>query len=239
MSTSDLLGSGPAPTERPPRTTAGLLRTAGLGALLGFAAWLLVPVRVFLMPTEGDFDKNPELFYKTAEQIADERWSGLYYLVAFGGIGIGLLVLVTALGRAAGAGGVVSDLGLRPGQLGGFAFVLAGSVYVGFYAFGDSSGEITDEESVQRLVHVGVEVASTGLLVAGAVGFAALLLWLGTAGRTAGIAGVPALIAAVVFVLALIVPLALAGQPMAAISLQPLFCLVLGIAFLVKARKAA
>jgi hypothetical protein len=90
-----------------------LLRTAGLGALLGFAAWLLVPVRVFLVPTEGDLEKNPELFYKTAEQIADERWSGLYYLVVFGGIGFGLLVLVTALGRAAGAGGVASDLGLR------------------------------------------------------------------------------------------------------------------------------
>lgn len=170
---------------------------------------------------------------------ADERWAGAAGLAVFGGISLGLLILVTALGHAAlrGQQGVFSTIGHRLGVVAATGYLFAGTTAVGFHAFGDGVGDVTDDSGLQRILHVAVEAAQTGFLTAGAVGLAGWLLWLGTAGRSARLVGRPALVFAILFALAVVVPIALMSMPMGGLMLQPLYCLGLGIAFLVKSRK--
>lgn len=240
MSTSDLLGSGPASeSTEPPRTTAGLLKTAGLGALLAFAAWLLIPVQVFLF---SDYDEDdPAAFYRTAAEYDDKLWQGPVDLVAFGGIGIGIAVLVLAVGRIAllrESDGLGVDIARFFGLLAATSYVLIGTVGVGWAFAGEGVGDITDDESVQRVVDMIGEPLVSSFLTVGAVGLCGWVVWLAVAGRRAGIVGVPLAAVGFGFVALALVPVALFSIPMGSATLQPLLCLVLGIAFLIKARKA-
>lgn len=238
MTTSELLGEAPA-KDGGPDPAKKLYKTAGLGGLLAFVAWLGQPIQIFL-GSSSETEDDPGLFYKTAEQIADERWAGAAGLAVFGGIGLGLLMLVTALGHAAalrGQQGVFSTIGHRLGLLAATGYLFAGTTAVGFHAFGDGVGDVTDDQGQQRILHVAVEAAQTGFLTAGAVGLAGWLLWLGTTGRKARLVGLPALVFAILFALAVVVPIALMSMPMGGTMLQPFYCLGLGIAFLVKSRK--
>lgn len=101
MSTSDLLGPPPllpghARSEGPSLPDRGRWRTARLRRLASD------PHPGVPAACSGDLDNHPELFCKTAEQIADERWSAFYSPVAFGGVNLGLLILVTAIAHAVG-----------------------------------------------------------------------------------------------------------------------------------------
>ena len=244
MTTAELLGESPADTTAP--ILRRCLRIAACAAFGAVLAWLLVPILVFGGGGGGGGDEDPGSFYRTAAQIADERWTGAYQLLAFGGVGFALLVLVVALQRATelrpleleGVGaGVGARLGLPLGLLAAGSYLLYGGLQVGFYAFGDNIGEVTGDESLQRVSHVVVETLSTGVLTTGVIGLAGWLVWFATRGRRAGLAGWPAVALATGYGLAFVVPVALWSMPMVAVTLQPVCCLLLGVGLLIRARR--
>jgi hypothetical protein len=237
MSTTDLLGV-PTSTTPAPVNISSLFRLAGVGGLLAFVTWLLQPIMMLFL-IEYD-EKNPAGSYHSAAEWANATWEGPYGLVAFAGVGIGIMLLTVGLTRAAelkGAGAVGTTVARYLGLLATTAYVLLGGFGVGWAVFGKNVADVTGNLEMQRLMSVVMDPISAGLLATAGVGLAGFFLWLGTAGRRLGLIGVPLAVLGARYVVAFVAPVAVNSQPMIAATLQPLLCLVLGIGCLLKSRR--
>lgn len=203
------------------------LRRAALGGCLAVVAWFLQPLLVFALV--GDEDR---LTWESLEEVA---WTAPYETLVFCTIGLGFLLLVDGLDRAAGRSGPRIPVVL--GWVGGLAWFVAAAFAVAPFTSAATDIEdlaVSDQTSVLAMYGV-VQMA---VLVLGMLGHAAWFGWLAAAGASQGLgAGIRVVLGccAVAVVAPLFVPF---GAPWGALALFAA-ALVLGVRCAVVARRPA
>lgn len=226
----------PSPTKAPSR--ARLHRAAGWGGIGAFAAWLGQPIIVALSAA-GSEAEYPDY----AAWVGDRAYFGGIGAAIFTGIGVGLLFLVLGtwgLIRDAGHGESASSrVGLAMGIVGASAWLLAaGATFAPFTSVGSGLPEVAPDSAQQAALIEVLNIAMTGTLMTFALAMTGWAVMMATTGRRAGVIGLPLTIVAVIGVAVAVVTFALPFQPpWGSIGLL-LFALILGIALLVRARRA-
>jgi hypothetical protein len=237
MRTADLLGiAGPKGDDEPSRTKK-LYRVAGLGAVGALVAWAGQPVMVTLASRGEDGGDVTDW-----AGVESAKWNGAIELLIFSGIGLGLLFFVLGTWqllrlRSAGSS-VAAHVGLAGGILGALAwFLTAAESFRMYTSIGAGIPDAVPDSDLQKAVIEGTALDITGSLVLFQVAYTAWLVLLATAGRKAGVVGLP-IVALIGLALAAVavqlgVPFS-APWPLAGFLLVTL---VLGISFLVKSRR--
>ena len=213
-----------------------LYRTAGLGGVGVFVAWAAQPVIVTLM------SRVPPENGRDFAYIESTAFVGVLEAMVFSAIGVAMLFMVTAvrqLTASAGAPSTAARVGHLLGVLSGISWLfVAGSSLALYTSIGFSLGEAAPQQELQQALYQLWAVVLTGFLALSMLGVIGWLVMLATAGRRAGVIGWPltivCILAVVVMVAASFVPFAPPWGWLAGIGAP----LVLGIAFLVKARRA-
>jgi len=214
-----------------------LYRAAGVSGVGVFVAWAAQPAIVSLMSPRAP-ENGPDFAY-----IESTPFLGVMEAMVFSAIGVATLFLVTAVGQLTASArppSTAARVGHLLGVLGGMAwFFVAGSVLALYTSIGFQLGEAAPQQELQQALyqlHAVVLIGFIGPYMLGMIGW---LVMLATAGRRAGVIGWPltivCILAVVVMVAASFVPFAPPWGWIAGIGAP----LVLGIAFLVKARRAA
>lgn len=211
--------------------------TAGLGGLGAALAWGAQPILVAIV--SSDAGEHADFAY-----IASHPFNGVIEATVFAAIGVGLLYLVTAIGRLGVASGVPTSTSALVGHTLGVAaslawFGVAGVFLAQYTSVGFGLGDAAPDRALQVGLYQLLGVIVTGLLVVFGVGFAGWLITLAVAGRRRGVVGWPlsilALLAAAASIGQFLVPFAPPWGLVAGIG----FAFVAGVAFLVAARRAA
>ena len=214
-----------------------LYRIAGLGGVGVFVAWAAQPVIVSIMSPRAP-ENGRDFAY-----IESTPFLGVMEAIVFSGIGVAMLFMVTAVGQltaSAGPPSTAARVGHLLGVLSGIAwFFVAGSVAraVHLRSGSPSARRRRSRNSSRGSIQLHA-VVLTGLIGPYMLGMIGWLVMLATAGRRAGVIGWPLTIVCIlavgVMVAASFVPFAPPWGWVAGIGAA----LVLGIAFLVKARRA-
>ena len=237
MNRADLLGDAGTvsgtPTEE---TTKHLYRVAGLGGVGAFAAWLGQPILVFLIfGSRGDAGSD-------WSEIESSRYNGAIEVVIFSMIGVGLLFMVLATWRILehrnpGAS-VAAGVGYVMGLVAAVSwFLVAAEAFRMFTSIGAAIPEVTDDSKLQASIIHGTYLDITGALLLFAIGYTGWVVMVATAGRRAGIVGMPLALVLGLSVLAWVPALAVpfsAPWPLIGFILA---MLILGISFLVRSRR--
>jgi hypothetical protein len=237
MSTADLLGdAGTAPATPTDETTKHLYRIAGLGGVGAFLAWLGQPILVFLVigaqgDTVGDWS-----------EIESSRYNGVIEVLIFSAIGVGLLFMVLATWRIIALRHPETSVAATAGQAMGLVaavswFLVAAESFRMFTSIGAGIPEVTDDSALQSTIIEGTALDITGALLLFVVGYTGWVLMMATAGRRAGLVGLPLAVVLGLSTLAWVPVLAVPFSvpwPLAGFILT---MLVLGISFLVRSRR--
>ncbi len=230
MSTADLLA--PEPTARDDDTRR-LYRIAGLGGVGAFLAWLAQPILVLLLsgPLGGDWS-----------DIEKSRYNGGIEVLIFSGIGLGVLFLVLATWRTITRRSTVVSVAATVGQVMGLVaaaswFLVAAESFRMFTSVGAAIPDVTEDSALQAAIIHGTFLDVTGALLLFMVGFSGWLVMVATAGRRAGVVGLPVSLVLVVPVLLQVVPLAMPFAPPWPLVGHILAMLILGISFLLRHRR--
>lgn len=237
MSTGELLGNaGPAPGTGTDDTTKRLFRTAGLGGVGAFAAWLGQPILVLLLiGPQGDAGSD-------WSEIENSSYNGAIEVLIFSAIGVGLLFLVLGTWRIIGRRNPTTSVAAATGHAMGLVaavswFLVAAESFRMFTSIGAGIPEVTDDSPLQASIIHGTGLDVTGALLLFMVGYTGWVVMVATVGRRAGVVGRPLGmvlgVSALGWVPALVVPFSIPW---------PLFgfmvtMLILGIAFLVRSRR--
>jgi len=209
-----------------------LFRVAGIGGIGAFVAWAVQPILVSifspLVPEGG-----PDFAY-----IESTPFNGVIEATVFTGIGVGLLFMVTAIGRLVVPSSTAARVGHTMGVVGASAWFLAAGHALGPYtSVGWWLGDAAPDQALQQALYQTLAIGMVSTLVIFAVGMSGWLILVGTAGRRARIVGWPlaivAFAAAAITAGSFLLPFAPPWGSLASIAAG----LVLGIAFLVKARR--
>jgi hypothetical protein len=245
--TSPSIGSGSAPApasaERPGSTgppdgavRRRLYRIAGVGGVGAALAWAAQPVVVAL--AAGGAGGGADFAY-----IESHPFNGVIEGAIFSAIGVGLLFLVTAVGRLAASSDMPVSTSALVGHTLGIAasvawFVVAGVFLSQYTSVGFGIGGAAPDPALQVGLYQLLAVIATGLLVVFAVCFAGWLITLAVAGRRHGVVGWPlsilALLAAAASIVQFLIPFAPPWGLIGGIG----FAFVAGVTFLVAARRA-
>ena len=232
-STSSTAGTDAAASVAEPVDRRRLLRVAAFGGIGAFVAWLVQPILVSIfspLAPEG----GPDFAY-----IESTPYNGVMEATVFAGIGVGLLFMVTAVGRLIVPSSTAARVGQTMGIVGAAVWFLVAGGSLGTYtSVGWWLSEAAPDPELQQALYQTLGIAMTGTLVTFAVGMIGWLILLGTAGRRARVVGWPlavvAFAAAAISAGTFLFPFAPPWGSIASIFAG----FVLGIAFLVKARKA-
>ena len=213
-----------------------LYRSAGFGGVGVFVAWAAQPVIVGVMSPRAP-ENGPDFAY-----IESTPFVGVTEAIVFSAIGVAMLFLVTAVGQLAASAGrpsTAARVGHLLGVLSGISwFFVAGSSLALYTSVGFHLGEAAPQQELQQALFQLWAVVLTGFLALSMLGVIGWLVMLATAGRRTGVIGWPlsivCIVAVGVMVAASFVPFAPPWGWIAGIGAA----LVLGIAFLVKARRA-
>ena len=241
-------GSAPAPASagRPGSTGTPddalrrrLYRIAGFGGIGAALAWAAQPVVVALAAGgAGGAGGGVDFAY-----IESHPFNGVIEGTIFSAVGVGLLFLVTAVGRLATASGVPVSTSALVGHTLGIAgslawFGVAGVFLAQYTSVGFAIGDAAPDPALQAGLYQLLGVIATGLLVVFAVCFAGWLITLAVAGRRRGVVGWPlsilALLAAAASIAQFLLPFAPPWGLIGSIG----FAFAAGVAFLVAARRA-
>jgi hypothetical protein len=215
-------------TIEAPARAGSVHRTAAIGALVAAACYLAQPLLVI-------FAAMPE--YPTAAEQKSLSWIGPYQTVFFAGVGIGTLILVTAIRRLVGDG-TGARVAERLGLAAAFGwFVTAGFSWAAASALLSDVAEVTGDLSVQRAIVLVANQGPMAGVVVSSIGLAGWLGWLAVAGRRAGIVGPFLAVAAWLVVLSTAGPL-LAGFPPFGLPVLIIFMIALGVSMLRRSRAA-
>ncbi|MET0736510.1 MAG: hypothetical protein ABWY55_12820 [Microbacterium sp.] len=229
-STAGTDAAAPAPEQDERRR---LFRVAGFGGIGAFVAWAVQPivVSVFspLVPEGG-----PDFAY-----IESTPYNGVLEATVFAGVGVGLLFMVTAVGRLIHPSSTAARAGQTMGLVGASVwFLVAGGSLGQYTSVGWWLSDAAPDPDLQQALYQTLGIVMTGTLVTFAVGMIGWLILLATAGRRARVVGWPlaivAFAAAAVSAGTFLFPFAPPWGSIASI----VAALVVGIAFLVKARRA-
>ena len=237
MSTADLLGNaGPAPATPTEETTKHLYRVAGFGGVGAFLAWLGQPVLVFLIiGPQGDAGAD-------WSEIESSRYNGALEVLIFSAIGVGLLFMVLGTWRIIGQRKPETSLAATTGQAMGLVaavswFLVAAESFRMFTSIGAAIPEVTDDSQVQASIIHGTSLDITGALLLFVVGYTGWVVMVVTAGRRAGVVGMPIVVvlalSALAWVPALVVPFSVPWPMFGFIVTM----LILGISFLLRSRR--
>jgi hypothetical protein len=210
----------------------------GLGGVLAAVAWSVQPILVAIA-SSAEGDEQP-----TLDDLMARPWSGAIEAVVFAGVGVGLLFLVIAVGalltHRAGVASVAARVTHVLGVFAGCTWILLAGWYLGPYtSVGKFIAEAAPDEAVQRAVLHIHSVGIVGIVVAAVFGFAGWLLGVATVGRAHGIVGRPLAVVAVVAAAGAILPvLVVPFSPPFGVVAVPAYAMIIGIAFLLRARRA-
>lgn len=233
MSTADLLAPGPTARDDEARH---LYRIAGLGGVGAFLAWLAQPILVLLLiGSRGDAGGD-------WSEIEESRYMGAIEVLIFSGIGVGVLFMVLATWRTITHRSSVVSVAATVGQVMGLIaagswFVVAAESFRMFTSIGAAIPDVTDDSTLQAAIIHGTFLDVTGALLLFVVAFSGWLLMVATAGRRAGVVGLPVSLVLVLPVLLQVVPLAMPFSPPWPLVGHVLAMLVLGISFLLRYRR--
>ena len=237
MNSADMLGDAGQVSGTPTdETTKYLYRVAGLGGVGAFLAWLGQPILVFLViGPRGDAGGD-------WSEIESSKYNGAIEVVIFSAIGVGLLFMVLATWRILGHRNAGASVAAAVGHVMGLVaavswFLVAAESFRMFTSIGAAIPEVTDDSPLQASIIHGTALDVTGSLLLFGVGYTGWVLMVATAGRRAGVVGMPL---GVVLALS-----ALAWLPALAVPFSVPWTLVgfmltiptLGISFLVRSRR--
>lgn len=219
--------------SRPAEVRDGpLYRVAGWGAVLAAVSYLGQPVVVFVLA--ADYSDAP-----IADQIAASPWNGAIEGVIFGGLGLGMLFLVLAVGRLQGGASVTSRVGHALGLVSAAAWVLLGGLSLGKYSsIAAGMGEALPGAQDQLAVITAIDIVIVGVVATAALGAVGWLVVLATAGRRAGVVGTGLAVVCVVAAAVILVPMLVFAVPFGVLVLIPAL-LTLGVGFLLRSRRMA
>jgi len=237
MSTADLLGNaGPEPATPKDEKTRHFYRVAGLGGVGAFLAWLGQPVLVVLISgPQGDAGAD-------WSEIESSRYNGALEVLIFSAIGVGLLFMVLGTWRIIGRRKPKTSLAATTGQAMGLVaavswFLVAAESLRMYTSIGAAIPKVTDDPHLQASIIHGTGLDIAGALLLFAVGYTGWVVMVATAGRRAGVVGMPVVVvlafSALAWVPALVVPFSV-PWPMVGFLVT---MLVLGISFLVRSRR--
>jgi hypothetical protein len=220
---------------------ASLRRTyvaGGIGGIMAFSFWLLQPIIVSVMAAGGDD------LYGTHQYVLTYRWNGLYEAVAFSGVGVGVLASVLATSQLVSTRAPHASTWLRVGQVlgivGGAAWiVVAGLSLAPFTSVGFFLNELVPNAPEQAVVYEVMGLVITAMAMTFALAMVGWLLSFAFGARSRGIIGWPLAVLAIVCAAVSASPLFLPFSPPWGAIGPLLYLLVLGVALLVKGRKAA
>ena len=212
-----------------------LYRVAGLGGIGAFAAWAAQPVIVSVLAPSSENGRDFAFIESTP-------FLGVLEAIVFSAVGVGMLFLVTAVGQltaSAGRPSTAARVGYLLGVLSGIAWLfVAGSSLALYTSVGFHLGEAAPTGELQQGLYQLHAVVLTGLIGPYVIGMIGWLVMLATAGRGTGVIGWPLTILCVLVVVVMVatsfVPFAPPWGWVAGIGAA----LVLGVAFLVKSRRA-
>jgi len=236
MTSTESKAESAAAAESVPAGRRRLYRSAGFGGVGVFVAWAAQPVIVSILSPRAP-ENGRDFAY-----IESTPFLGVMEAIVFSGIGVAMLFMVTAVGQltaSAGPPSTAARVGHLLGVLSSIAwFLVAGSSLALYTSVGSSLGEAAPEPEIQEGLIQLHAVVLTGLIGPYVLGIIGWLVMLATAGRRTGVIGWPltivCVLAVVVMVGASFVPFAPPWGWVAGIGVA----LVLGIAFLAKARRA-
>jgi hypothetical protein len=237
MSTADLLGNvTPDPTTPKEQTTKHLYRVAGLGGVGAFLAWLGQPVLVFLISgPQGDVRAD-------WSDIESSKYNGALEVLIFSAIGVGLLFMVLGTWRIIRQRKAEASMAATTGQVMGLVaaaswFLVAAESFRMYTSVGAAIPRVSDDSRVQASIIHGTSLDITGALLLFAAGYTGWVIMVATAGRRAGVVGMPVVVVLALSVLAwvpaLVVPFS-APWPMVGFIVT---MLILGISFLLRSRR--
>ena len=208
MSTADLLGdAGSARITPTDVRIKRLYRIAGLGGGGAFVAWLGQPLLVFLIvgPQGGAGADWSE--------IESSRYNGAIEVLIFSAIGVGLLFMVLGTWRVLRFGHRETSVAATTGQVMGLAaavswFLVAAESFRMFTSIGAAIPEVTENSQLQAAIIHGTALDITGALLLFAVGYTGWVVMVATAGRRAGVVGMPVAVVLAVSVLSWVPALA-------------------------------
>jgi len=237
MSSADLLGDAGTVSGTPTEDmTKRLYRVAGLGGVGAFLAWLGQPILVFLIfGSRGDGGSD-------WSEIESSRYSGAIEVVIFSAIGVGLLFMVLGTWRIVGLSNAGGSVAAAVGHVMGLVaavswFLVAAEAFRMFTSVGAAIPEVTGDSKLQASIIHGTYLDMTGALLLFVIGYIGWVVMVATAGRRAGVVGMPLAVVLALstlgWVAALAVPFS-APWPMVGFMLTTL---LLGISFLVRSRR--
>jgi hypothetical protein len=237
MSTADLLGNvTPEPAMPRDETTKHLYRVAGLGGVGAFLAWLGQPVLVFLISgPQGEAGAD-------WSSIESSRYNGALEVLIFAAIGVGLLFMVLGTWRIIGQRKPEASLAATTGQVMGLVaavswFLVAAESFRMYTSVGAAIPKVTDDSQLQASIIHGTALDITGALLLFVVGYTGWVVMVATAGRRAGVVGMPVVVVLALCVLAwvpaLVVPFSVPWPMVGSVVTM----LVLGISFLRRSRR--
>ena len=237
MSTADLLGNaGPEPAMPTDKTTKHLYRVAGLGGVGAFLAWLGQPVLVLLISgPQGNAGAD-------WSEIESSRYNGALEVLIFSAIGVGLLFMVLGTWRIMGQRKPETSLAATTGQAMGLVaavswFLVAAQSFRMYTSIGAAIPKVTDDSQLQASMIHGTGLDITGALLLFAICYTGWVVMVATAGRRAGVVGMPIAVvltlSALAWVPALVVPFSVPWPMLGAIVTIP----ILGISFLVRSHR--
>lgn len=237
MSTADILGdAGPAPATPTDETTKRLYRVAGLGGVGAFLAWLGQPILVLLIiGPQGDVGAD-------WSDVESSPYNGAIEVLIFAAIGVGMMFLVLATWRIIERRTAPASVAATAGQIMGLVaaaswFLVAAEAFRMYTSIGAGIEEVTADSRLQASIIEGTALDVTGALLLFVIGYTGWVVMVATAGRRAGVVGMP---------LAVVLALStLAWVPMLAVPFSvpwPMVgyivtMLVLGILFLLRSRR--
>lgn len=237
MNSADLLGNaGRAPATPTDEATKRLYRVAGLGGAAAFLAWLGQPVLVFLIiGRQGEAGAD-------WSEIESSRYNGAVEVLIFSAIGVGLLFMVLGTWRIIGRRNPEPSVAATTGQAMGLVaavswFLVAAESFRMFTSIGAAIPEVTEDSQLQASIIHGTGLDITGALLLFVVGYTGWVVMVATAGRRAGVVGMPIVVvlalSALAWVPALVVPFSV-PWPMVGFIVT---MLILGISFLLRSRR--
>ncbi len=234
MDTAELLGT--SATSPADDTSRHLYRVAGLGGVAAFLAWLGQPILVVLViGAQGEAGAD-------WSEIDKFPYTGAIEVLLFSAIGVGLLFLVLAtwrmITRRTPAVSVAATIGQVMGMVAAAAWFLAAAEAFRMYtSVGASIPDVTEDSALQASIIHGTALDVTGALLLFVIGYSGWLVMVATAGRRAGVVGLPVALVLAVTVLVQVVPLLLPFSPPWPLVGHVLTMLILGISFLLRSRR--
>ena len=237
MSGAELLGEAPESGTATQVAIRRLYRTAGLGGVGAFLAWLGQPILVLLVVGEqGAAGRD-------WSEIESSKYNGAVEVVLFSAIGVGTLFMVLATWRILEHRSPEVSVAATVGHVMGLVaatswFLVAAEAFRMFTSVGAAIPEVTGDSRLQASIIHGTALDITGALLLVAVGLTGWVAMVATTGRRAGVVGKPlgivvAALAALAWVPALVVPFSV-PWPLFGVLLSTL---VLGVSFLRQSRR--